>query len=74
MMREVHLLKELHPLRGEEEELPDKATQTRDRHQAEDAAMDHSITTAKTQGNFKEMGVGCRLRSSKAILNKDYRQ
>jgi hypothetical protein len=41
MRREIHLLKELHLLGEEEGQLLDKVTQTRDRHQVEDVAMDH---------------------------------
>lgn len=74
MRREAHLQKELHLLGEEEGQLLDKVTQTRDRHQVEDVAMNHRKLTAKTQGNFKEMGAGCRLRSSKATFNRDRRR
>lgn len=74
MRRGVHLLKELYLLGEEEGQLLDKATQTGDRHQVEGVATDHRKLTAKTRGNFKEMGAGCRLRSSKATFNRDHRR
>ena len=74
MRKEAHLLKELHLLGEEEEQLLDKVTQTRDRHQVEGVAMDHRKLMAKTQGNFKEMDAGCRLRSSNATFNRDHRR
>lgn len=74
MKKGVHLLKELYLLGEEEGQLLDKVTQTGDRHQVEGVAMDHRKLTAKTQGNFKEMGAGCRLHSSKATFNRDHRR
>jgi len=73
MRREAHLLKELHLLGEEEGQLLDKVTQTRDRHQVEDVAMDHQKLTAKTQDNFEEMGARCHC-SSKATFNRDHRR
>ena len=74
MRREAHLLKERHLLGEEEGQLLDKVTQTRDRHQVEDVAMDHQKLTAKTQGNFKEIGAGCHLYSRKVTFNRNHRR